>query len=228
MSSKMKRNNFNDKIKTKCLQCCDRYCCLCGKQCSTNIEIHHIVPIEKKGDSSFENAIPLCFDCHAKVQNYNKKHPKGNKYQSEELRAKRDQTYNKYTSPFIPNMVHFEIRSDDPKTHNKARFFISNMHPYLPCKVKTIFSIYHKDILLHKFKDGVYGGKLCWNLNPTSGGNFPPNFLVLKNMPKKVKSLQVQVEAIIVDKFGREHELLPVSWVWNKNTGWYFHPFSLD
>ena len=221
-----KKNNFDNKTKIKCLLCCDRHCCLCDKQCSTNIEIHHIIPKSKREDNSFGNAIPLCFDCHAEVQSYNDKHPKGNKYQEEELRSRRNQIYDKHTSPFLPH-IYFEIKSFDPKKPNMAKFNIYNVHQYLPCKVRTIFSVYHNKKLLKKFSEGFYGGKTLWSLNPNSGGNFPPNFLVLGNMPKKIESLQVQIEASIIDKFGWEHALLPVSWSWGKSSGWYFQPTSV-
>src|SRR5262249_39634655 len=38
-----------------------------------------------------ENAIPLCFDCHAEVHAYNDRHPKGRKFSPEELRGHKDQ-----------------------------------------------------------------------------------------------------------------------------------------
>jgi len=223
----MGKNEFSNKIKLKCLQCCDRHCCLCDKQCSTNIEIHHIVPIEQEKDNSFDNAIPLCLNCHSKVQSYNNEHPIGNKYRYEELKNRRNQVYDKHTSPFLPN-IKFEIISLDPKVYNLARLSILNIHQYLTCKIRTIFSVYHNKKLLKRFDEGLYGGKTLWSLNPNSGGNFPPNFLILDNMPKKVESLQVEIKASIIDKFEWEHDLLPVSWFWGKNTGWYFQPTSVE
>jgi hypothetical protein len=55
------------------------------------IEIDHIDPQAEGGSDSYDNAIPLCFECHAEVHSYNPKHPRGRKYQSGELRAHRDQ-----------------------------------------------------------------------------------------------------------------------------------------
>lgn len=54
------------------------------------MEIHHIVQQANGGDNSAENGIPLCFNCHAEAGNYNKQHPKGTKFSSEELRNHRD------------------------------------------------------------------------------------------------------------------------------------------
>lgn len=57
------------------------------------MEIHHIVQQADGGDNSVENGIPLCFNCHAEAGNYNKHHPKGTKFSSEELRNHRDKWF---------------------------------------------------------------------------------------------------------------------------------------
>jgi hypothetical protein len=53
--------------------------------------LHHIQPIENGGDDSIENAIPLCFECHAEVQLYNPAHPRGRKFRPDELRDHKEQ-----------------------------------------------------------------------------------------------------------------------------------------
>lgn len=40
------------------------------------MEIHHIKAKGDGGEDTFENAIPLCFDCNAIVRQYDPKHPK--------------------------------------------------------------------------------------------------------------------------------------------------------
>jgi len=42
-------------------------------------------PSEEGGSNKIENAIPLCFECHAEVHAYNVKHPRGRKYTEREL-----------------------------------------------------------------------------------------------------------------------------------------------
>src|SRR5881628_40520 len=54
-------NDFDEADKLKALLWCDRHCCLCGKATGTGIEVAHLDP--KRSD--LDNAIPLCFDCHA-------------------------------------------------------------------------------------------------------------------------------------------------------------------
>lgn len=41
------------------------------------MEVHHIKAHADSGSDTFNNAIPLCFDCNAEVHQYDSKHPKG-------------------------------------------------------------------------------------------------------------------------------------------------------
>ncbi len=82
-----------NKVKEIVLVSCRRQCCVCHKQCRRNIELHHIVDEASGGESTFENCIPLCFDCHAHAGHYNNKHPRGTKYSPQELRRHRDNWY---------------------------------------------------------------------------------------------------------------------------------------
>ena len=85
--------SFSNLVKTQVLVSCARRCCVCGKFCGTKIEIHHIEPKAEGGEDSYENAIPLCFDCHADAGHYNANHPKGTKYTRPELIRHRDRMY---------------------------------------------------------------------------------------------------------------------------------------
>lgn len=58
------------------------------------MEIHHIVPRSQGGEDKEENAIPLCFDCHAEVVAYNTKHPKGRPFLASELKKHKKQWLN--------------------------------------------------------------------------------------------------------------------------------------
>jgi hypothetical protein len=59
------------------------------------MELHHIDAAGDEGLDTFENCLPLCFDCHADVKTYNPRHPKGRKYTTTELRQHRDRWYNR-------------------------------------------------------------------------------------------------------------------------------------
>ena len=86
---------FSEDIKIKALVSCGRKCCICHKFCGNNMEIHHIKAKADGGDDSFGNAIPLCFDCHAEVRQYDPRHPKGIKFSEKELILHRDNWYKK-------------------------------------------------------------------------------------------------------------------------------------
>jgi hypothetical protein len=86
---------FTKKIKEDVLVACGRCCSLCHKFCGIKIEVHHIQEVTDGGDNSFENAIPLCFDCHGDMRSYDNKHPKGNNYTKTELKKHRDNWYEK-------------------------------------------------------------------------------------------------------------------------------------
>lgn len=81
---------FSAKVKEDALVACGRHCCLCHKFCGLKIEIHHIKPRAEGGPDTLENAIPLCFDCHADMRTYDANHPKGTKYTEAELIRFRD------------------------------------------------------------------------------------------------------------------------------------------
>jgi hypothetical protein len=106
---------FDKKDKIKILLWSERHCCLCDKPCDTNIEIHHIEQDGKTDEelSNIDNAIPLCFDCHGKIKSYNPKHRVGTSYRLEEIKARRNQIYDKYTRHLVP-LVHFDIEQGSP------------------------------------------------------------------------------------------------------------------
>ncbi|MFA6008501.1 MAG: HNH endonuclease [Desulfobacteraceae bacterium] len=81
---------FLPKVKEDVIVACGRCCAICHKFCGLKIEVHHIIEESNGGENKFENAIPLCFDCHADMRSYDHKHPKGNKYTDSELLRHRD------------------------------------------------------------------------------------------------------------------------------------------
>lgn len=86
---------FSEEIKIKAMIACGRCCCVCHKFCGNNMEVHHIKARAEGGQDIYENAIPLCFDCHAEVRQYDPKHPKGIKFTEKELIMHRDEWYRK-------------------------------------------------------------------------------------------------------------------------------------
>lgn len=91
--TKNEQMGFSKKIKEQAFVASARRCCICKEFSGQNIELHHIIPASQGGEDSFENAIPLCFDCHANAGHYNSKHPRGSKFSPDELRKHRDLWY---------------------------------------------------------------------------------------------------------------------------------------
>lgn len=85
--------SFPKSVSDKALVDCGRCCCICHKFCGTKIELHHIVPKADGGLDTFENCIPLCFDCHSDMGKVDSNHPKGKSYSAIELKAHRDRWY---------------------------------------------------------------------------------------------------------------------------------------
>lgn len=86
---------FPSDVKEDALVACGRCCSICHKFCGIKMEVHHIQKESEGGDNTGDNAIPLCFDCHADMLSYDPKHPKGNKYSQPELKRHRDNWYDK-------------------------------------------------------------------------------------------------------------------------------------
>jgi len=70
---------------------CRRRCCVCHRFCGVKIETDHIELKAAGGDDDIENAIPVCFDCHAEIHSYNDQHPRGRKFTADELRLHKKQ-----------------------------------------------------------------------------------------------------------------------------------------
>jgi hypothetical protein len=70
---------------------CHRRCCICHRYCGVKIELDHIIPRREGGPDEIDNAIPVCFECHAEIHSYDDQHPRGRKFRPEELRLHREQ-----------------------------------------------------------------------------------------------------------------------------------------
>jgi hypothetical protein len=82
---------FKDEDVEKLLVACHRSCCVCHRFCGVKMEIDHIIQQADEGPGTYENAIPVCLECHAEIHSYNPRHPRGRKFQPGEVRAHRDQ-----------------------------------------------------------------------------------------------------------------------------------------
>ena len=107
---------FSPEVRNRALVAAARYCCVCHKRGGVNVEVHHIIPEADSHDNSFENAIPLCFDCHAAAGHFNPRHPRGTKFSPEELRRHRDNWYKIVEENKVP--------SSDVRDYLRIRYHI--------------------------------------------------------------------------------------------------------
>lgn len=84
---------FPQNVKEEALVLCARHCCLCHLPKGLKMEVHHIKQHSEGGTDTLDNAIPLCFECHADMRSYDHDHPKGLKYSRTELIRRRDDWY---------------------------------------------------------------------------------------------------------------------------------------
>lgn len=84
---------FPKDVKEQAAVACNRSCCLCHQFKGLKLEFHHIKQEADGGENTFDNCIPLCFDCHGDMGGVNPRHPKGNSYSEKELRMHRDKWY---------------------------------------------------------------------------------------------------------------------------------------
>lgn len=125
---------FPKEIRDQVLIACKRHCVLCECEKGVNVECHHIIPRADGGPDTFENCIPLCFDCHSKVGAYNPKHPKGNKFSPTELKIRRDSFYQRVANGEFPKYVNNAgVNAEDKILYQKIKelFQSPNLMYYL-------------------------------------------------------------------------------------------------
>ena len=221
--------DFKEADKIKILLWCYRHCCLCEKPCGTNIVIHHI---EQEGEnlSDIDNAIPLCLDCHGKIGSYNPKHSVGTKYKIKEIKARRDQIYEKHTRHLVPP-IHFELnqkRVNSSESHKLpfVGFRLTHFGDSLPVNIRVEAKLVDSGKDLGLVKSKYYNGEVKWNINPRTlffgGFDIPQEY----ENKEKNKNLKIEIRVTIIDQYEREHKLLPQCWSYRKGSYWGLEPRS--
>jgi hypothetical protein len=212
----MRKKDFSENVKIKCLLWSDRHCCLCGKQRGTGIEIAHI---DANGPNTIENAIPLCFDCHEKIGHYNKEHPKGNKYRPKELISRREQIYDRYTSYLVPQ-IDFQVIQRAPLPD--VGFLFTHIGGFYPAKFKVKCEVVVGDRKITTLGDH-YSGEKEWNLNP--GYRFYGHTSIPIEAVTSKERLEIDTTITVIDRYEREHQWLPVGHIYDrKSNTWFAEP----
>jgi hypothetical protein len=219
----MGRKSFSEQDTIRVLLWCGRHCCLCERPSGVGIEVAHLPG--KESSSDIQDAIPLCFDCHAAVGHYNKRHPRGRNYRIEELKATRDQVFDKYTSHLVPP-VSYELTQQTQLGSRRlpdVGFQIGNLGDTyaVQARVKIILAQGTTRYLVASGLSGHYNGKHLWNLNPRKvfGGHFEISSEILQSDER----LRARIDVALVDIYKREHQLLPVGYIHGlkPNDQWY-------
>jgi len=221
--------DFSRNVKIKALLWCDRHCCLCGKACGSKIEVHHVIPLGEGGLDDIDNIIPLCFDCHQEVSSYNDRQPLGSKHRAEELKARREQIYEKYTRHLVP-LISYEVTQELTNLPNGPKrefpdvgFNIRHRGDSLPVMVKVILDILLRGRSLGPPDREYYSGNKLWHLNPRF--EHRGHFTIPKEAVSSAERLEVRVTVGVIDQYEREHKLLPVGFVYTRDkNAWYFEP----
>ncbi len=219
--SKRRIAEFVAQDKIRMLLWCARHCCLCGKPCGVDIEIAHI---DEKGPAAIDNAIPLCYECHARIGHYNREHPRGNKYKPDELKARREQVYEHHTRHLVPPIT-FEITQDDGMRKLPAvGFHILHHGNSLPVRALVRAEINLSGRTLGTPPSSrLYDGSTPWHLNPRHG--FNGWFAVHDEVAQSDGTLEIVMSVTVIDEYERRHQLLPVSWVHMRaENAWFAHP----
>jgi hypothetical protein len=212
-----RKNDFSEEDKVRVLLWCARHCCLCGKQTGIGIEVAHLDP--KRSD--IDNAIPLCFDCHAAIGHYNSQHPRGRKYSIAELRARRDQVYEQHTRHLVPSVL-FELKQGNRKLPDVG-FQITNLGNTYPARALILITLVQGSRIFTP-DSSQYGGRALWNLNPGFGVN--GHFDIAGFQLKQDEPLRARIDVSLVDIYERSHRLLPVGYIHKlgSDDDWYLEP----
>lgn len=214
---------FPSELREKVLLWCDRRCCICKRGCDLLIEVHHIVPESKGGSNDEDNAIPLCFDCHAKVH-FNDSQPIGTKYKADELKKRRNQVYDECTRHLAPILSYRVIQDREPP---QASFQIRHTGNAPWVKAKVNLEIFLDGKLADNPNCGLYSGTAFWHLNPGEGVD--GLFTISTTSKLDRADVRVGINIEIFDMYDHLHGLLPISYVLQPESWeWYLDPMPVQ
>lgn len=223
--TKAKRVAVREEDRAKLLLWCARHCCFCGRECTTNIVIHHIDGDPSNND--LDNLMPVCFDCHGELERYNPEHPVGTRYRYLEIKKRREQIYELYTLPYLRKasitISKYIYGGKLERSLGDTSCTVKSLSDDIPIRLRLRIKAYHDNEKLALRRGDLYSGSALWNLNPSQivAGHFP------LPVSKDAEPFLYRVEVFwrIVDVLDREHRMLPFSYVWSEpDRDWWFDP----
>jgi hypothetical protein len=216
------RKDFRSAEKVQRLIWCDRHCCLCDKRCRLDIELAHI---GDNDDNRIDNAIPVCYDCHARMGMYNSSHPRGTKLTPREIKLLREQAYERHTSKYVAPIQY--VISQEQRAYPDVSLTVVNLSDHLGARLlMPLVGLLNGQRTPLGLPDRLYTGKKRWNLNARRGmdGHFEIRNRRLVNL-RSSDRFEIRVRVVVGDTVGRDHELLEDGYVYDQERGiWYFEP----
>jgi hypothetical protein len=169
---------------------------------------------------------------------YNDRHPRGNKLKIEEIKARREQIYEKYTRQYVA-LLQYSIsqfvdawgpRQGPTRKFPDVSICVVNLSDYLWTKLTVALTgLLNGQKVDLELKDRLYRGEKVWNLNPRRQMN--GHFEIMNERLRAVRSddrLEIRIQIVQEDPLGRRHELLQDGYVYkqgdSENDSWYFEP----
>jgi hypothetical protein len=197
-----------------------------------DIEIAHLNPRKKNKSWKIDNAIPLCFTCHQKVFSYDPNHTRGTKYTVEELKAGRDETYDKYTHHLVPEFG-FEITQNSPPWYTREypsvgfMMVLSRMKQPQPVGFQIVVTASLNGRNRGTTTDRHYSGRKIWDEPQPRSDSVSPfwgNFTSPVATVKSDQRLELRVSVTAIDKYKREHSKARSYVYVRKTNSWYPEP----
>ncbi len=198
------------------------------------MELDHIEPNLKGAQlNEIDNAIPVCYDCHAKLEFSRAGSPRGSKFSILEIKATRNQIYEEKTRHLVPVLSYGPLNN---RPFPEVGFTIQNNDGGLCVRARCVVEIYI-DRRLFGTPTRHYAGKRSWTCNPglvVVGWFDLSDEARLERSPKyrgvhpskaEHRDLRLRVHLRIIDALDREHHRLPVEWYydWEKQK-WIYDP----
>ena len=104
---------------------------------------------------------------------------------------------------------------------------IDHLGDSLPVKVSVAVRVFLGGKDLGIVKTSQYTGERLWNLNPRFGVR--GHFSVPDEVVESKERLELRVKLTVIDQHEREHQLLPLAWVYMRDrNSWYLEPCGND
>jgi len=206
-----------------------------------DIEFHHIeTSIPRMDQNCEDNAIPVCYRCHADLERSKSSSARGSSYNVAEIKARRDQVYEEHTRHLVPPINYFPFSPPD-ETDRIRRFQLVCFHMNNPVGGLPVEVLLNVSLFLGSQFYGQpvrhYSGDILWFANPgiTLRGSFDlANSQSLDVSPlysgRPVESMRrgrvrLTIDAMVFDVLGYPHERLPMDWYydWSQMT-WILDP----